>query len=144
MDFNQNEHDKGVFINGKKQIIDMLRFMDRTERDKLLGNIAQRNVSIARELSEQSLSFKDILKMEDETLSIILKNVSSAVLGLALYQTPTAFQRRALSIINRSQAEAAFNILTQDLSSKSRECQRAQQKIVDAVIELSRRGLMKI
>ena len=56
--------ENGIYINGRQQIIDMLQFMSEPERRKLLKNIEMRNAVMARELSEQSLSFNDLNKLK--------------------------------------------------------------------------------
>lgn len=138
-----NSSDKSIFINGKKQIIDMLRFMDESERRKLLNNIRMRNASAAKELSEQSFSFKDLSRLTDDALATVFRNISAPIVGLALNLTSREFQRRVLSLMERNQAEKAYHILIQDLSSKRQECTRAQQKVIEAAIELSRRNIIR-
>ena len=50
---NQESSQKGYYINGKKQAIELLQHLDGNERQKLLKNISLRNASMAKELSEQ-------------------------------------------------------------------------------------------
>lgn len=132
-----------VFINGKQQIIDMLRFMSLAERRKLITNISARNATMARELSEQSFSYKDLQSLDDDQLSTVLRTVNPSIIGLALYLSPKEFQRKCLSVIERNIAEKAFQIMTYDLSGKRMECERAQQKILQSAIDLSRRGIIR-
>lgn len=131
--------EKGIFINGKKQIIEMLQFMDEAERKKLLQNIGARNAVMAKELSEQSFSFNDLVHTSTGSLNKIFQSFNPAIIGLALYNTSSELQRKVLSSISRETAEAAFEVMSQNLSGKQSECKRAQEKVINNVIQLSRR-----
>lgn len=136
--------DQGIFLNGRQQIIDMLRFMDDADKQKLLGNIKARNAVMARELSEQSLSFKDLFRLSPNHLNAIFSKSNPAVIGLALYSLPRELQRKALSALDRHIAEAAFQVMQKDLTGKAQECKRAQDKIVQTAILLSRQKTIHI
>ena len=89
-----NTNEGGIFINGKKQIIDMLQFMNEDERKKLLGNIKNRNAPMARELSEQSLSFRDLFQLDDSVTRRILQHINPTIIGLALYLSSTKVKEK--------------------------------------------------
>jgi flagellar motor switch protein FliG len=134
-----NSAEKGIFINGKKQIIEMLQFMPNAEREKLLQNLKMRNPSMAKELSEKSFSFEDIFRLDRDFLAKVLNQINPTIIGLALYNTTPSNQRTALQLIQRSNAERAFHVMNQDLSGKKVECSKAQSKIVSYAITLSRK-----
>lgn len=136
----ENENtEKGIFINGKKQIIEMLQYMNEGERKKLLQNICARNAVMGKELSEQSFSFNDLVHTSEGSLSKIFQSFNPAIIGLALYDTSSELQRKVLSSIPRETAEAAFEVMSQNLNHKKTECRRAQEKVIHNVIQLSRR-----
>lgn len=134
----------GYYIDGKKQAIELLQHLEGDERNKILSNIALRNASMARELSERSYSFKDLLNASDETLERITQVTTPAIIGLALFLTPKSFQRKVLTIMTRDRAEQAFNIMTRDLSSKRQECLKAQNKMLSNAVELSRKNIIRL
>lgn len=137
------DNQKGIFINGKQQIIDMLRAMSMDERKKLISNIKSKNAPMARELSEQSFSYRDLQTLPDSQLAIVLKTVNPAIIGLALYLSPSQFQRKCLGVLERSIAEKAYQIMSYDLSGKRNECERAQQKILQNAVSLVRKNLIQ-
>jgi flagellar motor switch protein FliG len=139
-----NTTNGGIFINGKKQIIDMLQFMNEEERTKLLTNIKNRNAPMARELSEQSLSFRDLFQLDDSVTRRILQHINPTIIGLALFLSSTKIQRKTLSLMERVDAEEAFKIMNQNLSHKKNECKKAQDKILSTAIQLSRRNLIQL
>src|SRR5690606_15348838 len=115
---------QGIFINGKEQIIELLQFLPDDEKKKLLGNIKARNASMAKELSEKSLSFTNILNLDEDSIRKVFSGCSPAIIGLALSLVNRNFQRKVLSVIPRESAETAFQIMGRDLSSKRRECMK--------------------
>ncbi len=136
--------EKGIFINGKQQIIEMLQFMENDDKQKLLENIKQRNAPMAKELSEKSLSFKDLFRLSSGHIRTIFEKSNPAIIGLALYPLTVSLQKKALQSLSREVAEQAFNVMRQDLTHKKIECQRAQEKIVRLAIQLSRHNSVQL
>jgi len=139
-----NSNEQGIYINGRQQIIEMLQFMNQNERKKLLDNIRMRNAVMARELSEQSLSFYDLEKLPETLIGKIFSRTNAAIIGLSLYNAKTSFQKKVLSSLERETAIEAFQIMNQNLSQKQNECKRAQEKIIQLAIALSRSQQIQI
>jgi flagellar motor switch protein FliG len=133
----------GVFINGKKQVIELLQRMDATDKVKLLKNLRLRNPTLAKELTESCLSFESIWDLDDECLKTVVSQVKPAILGLALSLVHVKNQRRALSMISRDMAIKAFEIMQKDLTSNRSECLRAQLKILELAISLQRNRVIQ-
>lgn len=136
--------ENGIYINGRQQIIEMLQFMNESDKRKLLKNIEMRNAVMARELSEQSLSFNDLSKLSEISLQRIFSKCNPAIIGLSLYTCSREFQRKVLSVLDRDLAERAFEIMNKNLESKKIECRRAQEKVLSIVIQLNRRQQISI
>lgn len=140
----QNETEKtGVYINGKGQIVELLQHMEQSEKARLLRNLKNRNPVLAKELSEQCLSYDNIWALDDDNLSKILGGVKPVVLGLALSLSNLKNQKRALALIPREQALKAYEVMMKDLSQNRRECIRAQEKILETALDLSRRRIVQ-
>ncbi len=129
----------GVFLNGKKQIIEMLKFMQPEERDTLLKNIKMRNPQMARELIAESINFSDLNRLRNEDLVIIFKYIQPEILGMALKTVSQDFQRRVLSLAPRPYAEQAFSILSTPMN-RPKDVERAQEKIVSVLASLNRKN----
>lgn len=133
----------GIYINGRQQVVELLRHMEQGDKTRLLRGLRHRNPTLAKELSEQCFSFDNIWGLEDEDLGRILGGIKPVILGLALSLTGLKNQKRALSVIPREQALKAYEVMTKDLSGNRRECLRAQDKILETAIDLSRRRLVQ-
>lgn len=144
MSVNAESTQQGLFINGKAQVIEMLKYMQPEEREVLLKNIKARNPQLAMELTENCLTFNDLNRLGDEELHLIFNYVKPAIWGLALKNTPREFQKRILGLAPRDYAEQAYQVLTTSLKNEDRDTKRAQQKIVSILGNLLKRRQISI
>ena len=138
-----NAENGGVYINGKGQVIELLRKMDAAAKSKLLKNIRLRNPSLAKELTESCISFESIWDLDDESLKTVVSQIKPAILGLALSLVHVKNQRRALSLISRDMALKAFEIMQKDLTGNRNDCYRAQNQILDLALNLNNRRIIQ-
>jgi flagellar motor switch protein FliG len=139
----QKTTENGIFINGKKQVIELLQRMDAGDKARLLKNLKTRNPTLARELTESCISFESIWDLDDECLKTVVSQVQPTILGLALSLVHVKNQRRALSLISREQALRAFDIMQKDLTANRNECIRAQQKVLELAMNLHRNRIIQ-
>ena len=135
---------EGIFINGKAQAIEILKMLNKDEKTRLLKQIRLRNPNIADELSEKSYSLKNLFDLSDHELRLIGQYTDQNVLGVVLKACPINFQRRILSLIDRSKAEVAYRILTTQLSNERASIEKAQARIMSVVVALTKRGQIEI
>jgi flagellar motor switch protein FliG len=140
---NQKNAENGIFINGKKQVIELLKTMEAADKARLLKNLRVRNPSLAKELTESCISFESIWDLNDESLKTIVSQVQPAILGLALSLVLVKNQRKVLSLISREMALKAFDIMQKDLTANRSECLRAQQKILELAMNLHRNRIIQ-
>ncbi len=143
MDFNHQSSSEKIRVNGKAQIIEMLKYMNDDERSTLLKNIILRNPSMGRELMEESFTFQNFMSLEDHAILRTLSYVNPAIIGVALKGCPMSFQKRVLSLIDRSIAEQAFDFMQRNISNPLRDSQKAQDKICQTAIALYKRRVIK-
>lgn len=140
---NQKNAENGIFINGKGQVIELLRTMSGPDKTRLLKNLRVRNPALAKELTESCISFESIWDLDDQALKTLLPQVQPAILGLALSLVHVKNQRRALSLISKEMAMKAFEIMQRDLTSNRSECQRAQNKVLELAMQLHRNRIIQ-
>lgn len=133
-----------VFINGKAQIIDMLKFMPSAEKNVLIKNLKLKNPVLASELEIQSLTFSHVYRISDDEIVILLKYISAPIIGVAIKSTNLDFQKRILSIAPRSYAEEAYKTFTANLQNEKRDIDRAQAKVLSIMISLIKRKQIRI
>jgi flagellar motor switch protein FliG len=140
---NQKNTENGIFINGKKQVIELLQQMDSYDKMRLLKNLKLRNPSLAKELAESCISFNSIFELSDESLKTVVTQVRPTILGLALSLVNAKNQRRILSLISREMAVHAFEVMQKDLSANRAECMKAQQKILEIALTLHKNRIIQ-
>ncbi|HXH73400.1 MAG TPA: FliG C-terminal domain-containing protein [Bacteriovoracaceae bacterium] len=139
----QKNPENGIFINGKKQVIELLQRMDGPDKARLLKNLRVRNPILAKELTESCISFESLWDLDDQALKTVLSQSQPAVLGLALSLVHVKNQRKALSLVSREMAMKAYDIMQKDLSGSRNECHRAQNKILELAISLHRNRVIQ-
>lgn len=139
----QKNAENGIFINGKRQVIELLQKMDAQDKARLLKNLRTRNPVLAKELTESCISFESIWDLDDECLKTVVSQVQPTILGLALSLVHVKNQRRALSLISRDMALKAFDIMQKDLTGNRTECQKAQNKILELALNLHRNRIIQ-
>ena len=135
--------ENGIFINGKKQVIELLQRMEGPDKARLLKNLRIRNPILAKELTESCISFDSLWDLNEEALKTVLSQAQPAILGLALSLVHVKNQRRALGLISRGMAMKAFDIMQKDLSGSRSECLRAQNKILELALTLHRNRIIQ-
>lgn len=135
--------ENGIFINGKKQVIELLQSMEASDKARLLKNLRNRNPILAKELTESCLSFESLWDLNDDNLKTVVSQVQPTILGLALSLTNVKNQRRTLSLVPRDAAVRAFEVMQKDLTGNRNECLRAQQKVLELAINLNRSRIIQ-
>lgn len=140
-----NKENGGIFINGKAQIIEMLKFMTAAERAVLLKNVSKRNPALGKELYAESITFETIYSLDKIDLEMMLQYIKPTIMGVALKGAKKEFQKNFLSIAPRSYAEEAFNYLTKNLGpNEGRDVERAQKRVADTIVALNNRGRISL
>lgn len=139
----QKAAENGIFINGKRQVIELLQQMDAADKSRLLKNLRVRNPALAKELTESCISFESIWDLDESGLKTLVSQVQPTILGLALSLVHVKNQRRALGLIPREMALKAFDIMQKDLTANRNECLRAQQKVLELAMNLQRNRIIQ-
>lgn len=127
----------GRYVNGKGQIVDLLRMMSPNDKKRLLTNMNKRNPQLAQELSEQGIGMNNIELLADEQIREIFHYVSPEVLGMALKLSNIDFQRRVLRLAPRNYAQSAYNIIfSGPIKDEWNHCNKAQMKLLQILMPL--------
>lgn len=133
-----NEQKNGIYINGKEQALEILKLLTPNERNRIISNINLKNPSLAIELKQNSINFKDMEEYSIESFKDIFQRVKPEVLGLALKNTTTIFQKNVLKSAPREYAEIAFKILMLNVpASKQETILRAKKHIVSELSQIN-------
>ncbi len=127
-------------FKGTKVIAEILNHCERKIEQSILENLETKNTELAESIRELMLVFDDLEKIDDKGIQLILKDVSTEELSLAL---KTASDRLKEKIFT-NMSQRAVKILKEDMESrgpvKVSDVENAQQNIVRVARKLDEEG----
>ncbi len=136
------KQEEKVYINGRKQVVDLFHHMDLSAKKRLLQLIQQKNPTLASELTVESFSFRDLKNLSIEKIRTLLRYCSAPVIGFALKSLQQQEQKNWLAAIDdRDKAVESFRYLKH--SAKPQEIDKACLKMVFIAKELSESGKIR-
>lgn len=138
LDINKNK--EGKTFQGTKVIADILNHCDRRTEQMILDNVESQNSDLADSIKELMLVFEDLEQIDDRGIQLILKDVNTEELSLALKTASDAIKDKIFS----NMSQRAVKILKEDMESKGpvkvSDVERAQQNIVRIAKKLDDEG----
>ncbi|HET6170994.1 MAG TPA: flagellar motor switch protein FliG [Gaiellales bacterium] len=127
---------------GVGSLADILNNSDRGTERNVLEFLADTNPELADEVRALLFVFDDLLKLDDRTIQLVLKEVDSKDLALALRGTPDEVKERILGNISQRAAEMVRDEMTLMPPQRRRVVEEAQSKVVAVVRKLEDAGLI--
>ncbi len=131
---------EGRRLGGVDVVAGMLNEMDRSMEAAILEGIEERDPELADRIKQLMFTFEDLLNLDDKSIQILLKEISSDDLTTALKGSSEALKRKMLS----NMSERAAKMLEEDLEAmgplRVSEVERAQIKIAMTAKKLGEEG----
>lgn len=102
---------KGTY-DGAKEVAQILEGLTEDEMTEQLELIEKINPDLVKEIRGHILTFNDILMLDDVTLYIILNEIDSSTIGLAIRNLSQNLQEKALSALSENARQIAELELT--------------------------------
>ncbi|MEA2520003.1 MAG: flagellar motor switch protein FliG [Chloroflexota bacterium] len=129
---------------GVGSLADILNNSDRGTERNVLEFLAGANHELAEEVRSLLFVFDDLLKLDDRTIQLVLKEIDSKDLALALRGTADEVKERILSNISQRAAEMVRDEMTLMPPQRRRVVEEAQSKVVAAVRKLEDAGMIAL
>jgi len=140
MEFQYSGTISGNKLGGKTVAARLMEAMDRTTESMILSSMEEIYPDMANEIRELRFTFEDLKRVEDEGIRLVLRDVSSEDLLVAL---KTASDELKIKILSNMSDHAA-SMLQEDLEllgpTKISAVEKAQQKIVSICKHLEDSG----
>jgi len=134
----------GKSFQGTKVIAEILNQCERSTEQSILEKIEGQNETLAESIRELMLVFDDLEKIDDRGIQLILKELSSEDLSLALKTASDAFKQK----IFKNMSQRAVQILKEEMEArgpvKVSDVEAAQQNIVRVARKLDDEGKIVI
>ena len=131
---------EGRRLGGVEVVASILNQMNRTTESEILESIEESNPELAEKIKQLMFTFEDLLKTDDKGIQLLLKEISSEDLTLALKGASEALKDRILN----NMSERAAKMLKEDLEAmgpvRVSDVEKAQIKIAMVAKKLSEEG----
>ncbi|CCQ90549.1 Flagellar motor switch protein [Nitrospina gracilis 3/211] len=134
----------GSKMGGLDTAVTVISELDRATETSLLSNLDEIDPDLANEIRNLRFTYEDILKLDDNGLQMVLKEVQSEDLLMSLKTASDEVKNKIYS----NMSDRAANMLKEDLDAlgptKVSEVERAQQKVVQVIKRLEEEGKLAI
>ncbi len=130
--------------DGFQSVIEMMRVMNQSDREKLLSNIMKDNPEFAALLKQQLHSFDDLVHLSPRELQTVLKEIKEEKLALALRGQKEEIVNSILAQVPARIGESIRDLLTSGPAQKKSDVEQAQAEIVEFAKSLDREGKINL
>ena len=125
---------------GVKAIVEVLNRVDRTTEKTIIETLEVDNPELTEEIKRLMFVFEDIVMLDDRSLQMVLREVDTKDLSLALKATP----KEVAAKVFKNMSTRAADMLREEIEFmgpvKIRDVEEAQQKIVNVIRNLEDKG----
>ena len=125
---------------GVKPLADILNNADRTTERNVLDQLAETNAELAEEIRLLLFTFEDVIKLDDRSIQMVLKEVDQKDLAIALRGVGNDVRERVFSNMSERGAEMLKEEIEFQPPQRRRVVEEAQSRIVAAVRRLEEAG----
>jgi flagellar motor switch protein FliG len=129
---------------GVKSLADILNNADRSTERNVLEALEDRNAELAEEIRMLLFTFEDLLKLDDRSVQLVLKDVDQKDLALALRGVSDDVRDKILSNMSQRGAEMLQEEMAYQPPQRRRVVEEAQGRIVGVVRRLEEAGSIVI
>ncbi len=131
---------EGMKIGGIKTAAEILNQCDRNNEEAILKKIEEQNETLAESIRQNMFLFDDLINLDDRSIQLLLKEVTTDELSIALKTAPEALKEK----IFKNMSQRAVQLLKEEMELKGpvrvSEVQKAQQNIVKVARKLEAEG----
>jgi flagellar motor switch protein FliG len=131
---------RGRKIGGIRTVSEILNQMDRSSEDLILKNIEEKDQIMADEIRKLMFTFDDLVIVEDKGIQMILKEITTDDLSLALKMATDELKTK----IYKNMSQRAVSILKEEIDAKGAvkvsDVEKAQMNIVRVARRLEEEG----
>jgi len=131
---------RGKKVGGTKKVAEILNNVDRSTEQVVLTKIEEQKAEVAESIRNLMFVFDDLVKLDDRAIQMILKEISTDELSLALKTVSEALKEK----IFKNMSQRAVEILKEEMQTrgpvKLSDVEKAQQNIVKIARRLEVEG----
>jgi len=125
---------------GVKALVEVLNYVDRSTEKTILESLSENNPEIADEVKKNMFVFEDIIMLDDRAIQMVLKEVDTKELAVALKGVGENTQIR----IFKNMSERAAAMMKEEMEFmgpvRLKSVEESQQRIVGVIRKLEEAG----
>lgn len=125
---------------GVDSIVEVLNRVDRTTERTIIENLEVQSPELAEEIKRRMFVFEDIVLLDDRSLQLVLREIDSKDLALAL----KASSGEVAEKVYKNMSKRASEMLREEIEYmgpvRIRDVEEAQQKVVNVIRKLEESG----
>ncbi|MBP2650209.1 MAG: fliG [Firmicutes bacterium] len=125
---------------GVDSIVEVLNRVDRATERTIIENLEVQNPELAEEIKKKMFVFEDIVLLDDRSLQIVLREIDSKELALALKASSTEVAEKIYKNMSKRAAEMLREELQYMGPVRIRDVEESQQKVVNVIRRLEEAG----
>ena len=129
---------------GVKSLAEILNHADRTTERNVLDQLAETNGELADEVRLLLFTFEDVVKLDDRSIQMVLKEVDQKDLAIALRGVSDDVKERIFANMSERGAELLKEEIEFQPQQRKRVIEEAQGRIVGVVRRLEEAGAIVI
>jgi flagellar motor switch protein FliG len=129
---------------GVKSLAEILNQSDRTTERNVLDSLAEASSELADEVRMLLFTFEDIVKLDDRSIQLVLKDVDAKDLGMALRGVNDETKERIYANMSERGAEMLKEEMEFQPAQRRSVVEEAQGRIVAAIRRLEESGAIVI
>jgi flagellar motor switch protein FliG len=133
-----------AMAGGVKSLADILNFADRSTERNVLDELAKADSELAEEIRLLLFTFEDVVKLDDRSIQMVLKETDQKDLAIALRGVSEDVRGRIFSNMSERGAELLREEIDFQPPQRKRVVEEAQGRIVGVVRRLEEAGAIVI
>jgi flagellar motor switch protein FliG len=129
---------------GVGSLAEILNSADRSTERAVLDLLAEKNAELAEEVRKLLFVFEDIVKLDDRAVQLVLREVDTKDVALALRGVPDEVQQKILTNMSQRGAEMLVEEMQYQPPQKRSVIEEAQGRIVASIRRLEEAGQLVI
>jgi flagellar motor switch protein FliG len=139
-----NDNIKKSTLGGVRAAADILNFLGNTEETAVLESVREHDAELAQKIIDEMFVFDNLLEMDDSAIQLVLREVQSESLVVALKGVNEAVREKIFS----NMSQRAGDMLRDDLESKGpvkvSDVEAEQREILKIVRRLAEEGQISL
>ncbi|MDR2006594.1 MAG: flagellar motor switch protein FliG [Acidaminococcales bacterium] len=125
---------------GLESVVELINRVDRTTERTILENLEVQDPELAEEIKKRMFVFEDIVMLDDRSLQMVLREVETKDLGLALKGVSEEVSNKVFKNMSKRASEMLREEIEFMGPVRIRDVEESQQKVVNVIRRLEDSG----